>query len=97
MDGGKHIVSASPTKLKDSNKAYRILTIRLEPGDATRVDFSNEDNAASLESHGYLVATTTSGESWTFGPFDAGCGVKPSEIYIWGSVGEILRWNGFES
>jgi hypothetical protein len=92
MIGGKHVVQASPTKLSDDDTPCRIVTIRLEISNS-RMNFGGADG----EPHGYLVATATAGESWTFGPFQMGSGIRPSEIYIWGTAADHVFWNGLEA
>ena len=91
--GGEHTIAATATQLDASITPMRILTIRLEPG-ASIVYFGNDDVTASAERHGYLTATADAGESWTFGPFEKGCGILPNSIYIVGTADDVLFWNG---
>ena len=92
--GGQHTIAATATALDSSNTPCRILTIRLELG-ASICYFGNSDlTIAPTNAHGYLVASATAGESWTFGPFDIGSGIKPSEIFIVGTADDVLFWNG---
>ena len=97
MIGGQHTVAAAAAQLDSSTIACRILTIRLEPG-ASILYFGGDDvDPAPANAHGYLTATATSGESWTFGPYDTGTGIRPSEIYIVGTADDVLFWNGLET
>ena len=80
--GNTHIISASATKLADSSVPMRKLTIRAQIsgnpvyfGDGTTV-------------MGYLTASATAGESWTFDD------IRPEELYISGTGSEVLYWVG---
>ena len=94
MIGGEHQVKTTPTKLADDDRSCRILTIRLDNNQVSRITFRDDELG---EAHGYLVSTTDSGESWTFGPYGAGMGIKPSEIYIAGTASAVILWNGLEA
>ena len=90
--GGQHTVSATATVLDSSDVIYTYITIRLEPG-ASILYFGNSDvTAVPANAHGYLVATATDGNSWTFGPYPNG-GIRPSAIYIIGTADDVLFWN----
>ena len=84
--GNTHVISATPTKLSASTTACRKLTIRANLS-GSQVFFGD----AGGTKMGYLVASATTGESWTFED------VRPEEIYIWGAAGEDLFWNGVPS
>jgi hypothetical protein len=95
MIGGKVELAATPTKLDDSSDGAipcRIVTIRAEISNS-KMFFGGSDG----EPHGYLIATATAGESWTFGPFQMGSGIRPNEIYVWGTANDQIYWNGLEA
>ena len=93
MIGAQHTVSDSATVLDSSTIACRHITIRLEAG-ASILYFGDSDvTAVPANAHGYINA----GESWTFGPFAPGCGIRPSDIYIIGTADDVLFWSGIPS
>ena len=93
LQGAVHTIAASPTKLGESEVSMRVITIRLEP-DASICYFGDSDMVDANNAFGYVTGTTASGESWTFGPFERGSGIKPSEIYIFGTAEDKLFWSG---
>ncbi len=95
MIGGQHQVQTTLTKLAENDRPCRILTIRLDNNQVSRITFA--DASKDEEPHGYLVSDTTSGESWTFGPFGAGMGIRPSDIFIQGTASAVIYWNGLEA
>lgn len=88
--GDEHTVKASATILANNDQPCRLLTIRLESGAAGDVMFGNSDVTSGANRHGFLAA----GESWTFGPYTFGSGIRPSEIYVVGTADDLLFWNG---
>jgi hypothetical protein len=93
MIGGQHTVQASPTQLSNNDRVCRSITIRLDINDS-QLFFADADNASTSTATGYLTATATAGESWTFGPLDAGSGIRASDIYLWGTAGDKVYWVG---
>ena len=90
--GGEHTISGTAKRLDDSSVPCRLITIRLDVG-ASPCYFGNADADVGGQRHGYLTATETEGESWTFGPYQNG-GLRPQELYIFGTAGDILFWDG---
>ena len=93
MIGGQHTVAASATILNASTVGCRQITIRANAGTSILYFGGSTVTAVPAFAHGYLNA----GESWTFGPFAPGSGIKPSEIYIIGTADDILFWSGIEA
>ena len=91
MTGGQHTVAASAKALDSTDStAYKQITIRSNAGTSIMYFGGSDVTAVPANAHGYLNA----GESWTFGPFAPGSGIKPSEIFIIGTASDILFWSG---
>jgi len=90
MIGGEHTVAAAAAVLNSDDTPCRVLTIRLESDAAGDCYFGLSTVTTEAHRHGFLEA----GESWTFGPYSAGTGIRPSEVYIIGTAGDVLFWNG---
>ena len=90
MTGGQHTVSATATALDSDSTGMRQLTLRSKSGNAIIYFGGSDVTATPTNAHGYVNA----GESWTFGPFAPGSGIKPSEIYIIGTGSDVLFWSG---
>jgi len=94
MTGGVHTIGATAAKLANDDNPYTKITVRLNLS-GNQTFFGNSDVASDgTNAHGYLVATATSGESWTFGPYPSGAGIKPSDLYFVGTAGDKLFWTG---
>jgi hypothetical protein len=94
MIGGQHTVAASAKALDSTvTTACRQITIRANAGTSIMYFGGSDVTAVPANAHGYLNA----GESWTFGPFSPGSGIKPSDIYIIGTASDVLFWSGIPS
>ena len=90
MIGGQHTVAATAGALDSSDTPCRQITIRSKAGNSI-LYFGNSDvTATPTNAHGYLNA----GESWTFGPYSPGSGVRPEQIFIIGTASDVLFWSG---
>ena len=90
MTGGQHTVSGTATVLDSSEIPMRQITVRAKAGTSIMYFGGSDVTAVPANAHGYINA----GESWTFGPFSAGSGIKPTEIYIIGTAADVLFWSG---
>jgi hypothetical protein len=88
LRGGRHTVAATLTKLADNDTGFRVLTFRLASGATTDIQWGVVDEDGNPEVCMFLQAD----ESWTIGP-NAGT-VRPSDIYILGTAGDIVHWVG---
>ena len=84
LKGGRHTIAAAPKLLNSADPTgFRILTIRLASGSSDVYFGDSQGNV-----WGFLQAD----ESWTFGP-NSGT-VRPTDLYLWGTAGDILYYVG---
>lgn len=91
MTGGQHTVVDSATVLNSSTVPHSVITIRSNAGNGILYFGDSDVTAVPANAHGYLNA----GESWTFGPFSEGKGIRPADIYIIGTADDVLFWQAF--
>jgi len=84
-----HVVTAAWKALDATNaNGYRFLTIRLASDDSDIKIGVKDVNGVVKEGGPHLQAD----ESWSWGP-NAGT-IRPSEIYIKGTAGDLVSWIG---
>jgi len=88
LDGGEHIVTAAWKRLDPSSVGFRVLTFRLETSAAANIRFGVRTVTDENKDCMFLKAD----ESWTFGP-NAGT-IRPSDIWIKGTAGDVVNWVG---
>jgi hypothetical protein len=93
-DGGVLTIDGTDQVLDPSTRSFRQLTIRLQPDPGGVCYFHFRSFQGGNDAAGYVTGSTSSGESWTFGPFPPGSGIRPSDIHIRGTATDLLYWNG---
>jgi len=89
--GGLVTLGSEATRLSSEDTPMCQLTIR--SGDtAATIYFGNSDvtNAETL-AHGRIAG----GEWHVWGPYEAGRGVRPSQIFLAGTAGDKVLWSGW--
>jgi hypothetical protein len=81
--------SSLPHQLSADSKPCRQITVRAHYGNG-EASIGPEDVSESNR-----WAFVLEGETYTFGPFAAGSGIRPCDIYLAGFVGDAFTWGGF--
>lgn len=91
--GGVHTVSATPIVLDASTTPCRAITIRLRSNAAGNIYVGD----STLTGEDDAFAFVEPGESFGYQSFLPASGMRPTEIYIVGTVGDKLHWSAWVS
>ena len=79
---------AGSTQLAPEKKACRQISIRSHTGNS-EISIGHSDVVHATR-WAYIDAT----ESWTWGPFESGVGIRPCDIYLLGTTLDAVTWSG---
>lgn len=87
--GGITTLGSEATRLSSEETPMTQLSIRSNAG-ASDVYFGNVD-VTHAEHIGYIEG----GESYQWGPFTAGRGIRPCQVFLYGTAGDRVIWTGW--
>lgn len=87
--GGVTTLGSNATRLSDEDTPMCHLVVRSAAG--TKIIYLGNADVAPSTAVGYINA----GEAFTWGPYARGGGVRPSQVFIYGSPGDTVFWQGF--
>jgi hypothetical protein len=91
--GGVHTVSATPTVLSSDTTPCRAITIRLRSNAVGDIYVGDADMTGQDDAFAFVEP----GESFGYQSFLPASGMRPTEIYIVGTVGDKLHWSAWVS
>lgn len=92
LSGGLTTLGSTATRLADEDTPMCQLTIRVSASASARIYFGNSNvTNGEILAHGFVDP----GEWHTWGPFEAGRGIRPSQIFLAGTAGDRILWSGW--
>ena len=91
LDGDLCTLTASFEKMSDIDTPLRELTFRVQESATSSVPWGVLKGDGTVKQVNYLKTD----ESWTIGP-SAGT-VRPSDIYVKGTAGDVVWWAGVKA
>lgn len=89
--GGVCVLGSSATRLSDEDTPMSQLTIRGSVSNSAEIVYIGNSDVSSNNAHAFLEKK----EAFTWGPYTRGGGIRPSQVFLLGSVGDRVMWSGF--
>lgn len=89
MFGGIVTLGSNATRLADEDTPMCQLSIRSNSA-AADMYFGNSD-----VDHTKHIGYVEGGEAFQWGPFEAGRGIRPSQVFLYGTAGDRVIWMGW--
>jgi hypothetical protein len=87
--GGITVLGNNATRLSDDDTPMTQLSIR---SNSTAADvYFGSASVTHVDHVGYIEG----GESFQWGPYTAGRGIRPSQVFLYGTAGDRVIWTGW--